>query len=206
MTISLCVNNIVRSVLSNCTNPNVGGYTGRAIILQWADGISTTFLAGNRRIITSIGLAVGSTGKPIAVDNVRFVNPFTGSSSAGNVDDGSRKVLKTFTLKVPLRGAAVSADLLEGMFIGNFRGQGAVVILEKLFKGGDGSYEVIGSESPFLINPDGLTRDEYTEGGAYVLTGSTKEEVIEYTLFDLNFQTSKADFDALWALAWNIAP
>ena len=203
---STCVNNIINSVLSNCLQPNVPGYTGRAVILQWADGISTTFLVDNRRIITSIGLAVGSTGKPIAVDNVRFVNPFTGSSSAGNVDDGSRKILKTFSLKVPLRGANVSTNLLEGMFIGNFRGQGAIVIIEKQFKGGDGSYEVIGWESPFLINPDGLTRDEYAEGGAYILTGSCKEEVVEYVLFDTNYSTSKADFDALWNAAWNIAP
>ena len=40
-----------------------------------------------------------------------------------------------------------------------------ILILEKQFKGGDGTYEVIGYESPFLINQTD-NRDEYADGGA----------------------------------------
>ena len=180
----------------DCDNPNVGGYTGRGVLIQWADSPAFTVDAGNRRRIKGITLPNGVT--PIKIDNVPFVNPFTGSNAAGNTDDGRRKTLKTVVIKVPLRGADVSQNLLEGMFTGNFEGQGAILILEKQFKGDDGAYEVIGYESPWLINPDGISRDEYADGGAYILTGSTKEIGIEYTLFDENSETTKQLFEGLF--------
>ena len=190
-----CIKKITLDIAEDCNTPNVGGYTGRGVLLQWADNPVIVVDATNKRILSSITPADGVT--PIKIDNVSFVDPFTGSNAAGNTDDGRRKVLKTAVIKVPLRGGNVSQDLLEGMFVGNFEGQGAILILEKQFKGGDGTYEVIGYESPFLINPDGISRDEYTEGGAYMLTGSTKEIGIEYTLFNEDFATSKAQFEGL---------
>lgn len=192
---SNCIEKITLNIEELCDQPNVGGYTGRGVLIQWADNPIIVVDAGNKRILTSISLPVGAS--PILIDNVSFVNPFTGSNTAGNTDDGRRKTLKTAVIKVPLRGALVSELLLEGMFVGNFEGQGAILILEKQFKGGDGTYEVIGYESPFLINPDGISRDEYAEGGAYMLTGSTKEIGIEYTLFNEDFATSKAQFEGL---------
>lgn len=194
---SNCIEKITLDIAEDCNNPNVGGYTGRGVLFQWADNPTIVVNAENKRLLT-----IGPSGDvlPIKIDNVSFINPFTGSNAAGNTDDGRRKVLKTAVIKVPLRGAGVSRDLLEGMFVGNFEGQGAILVLEKQFKGGDGSYEVIGYESPFLINPDGISRDEYADGGAYILTGSTKEIVIEYTLFDTDYQTTKEAFDILWGI------
>ena len=190
-----CIEKITLQIEEDCNAPNVGGYTGRGVLIQWADNPTIVVDATNKRRISSITLP--EHAKPIRIDNVSFINPFTGSNAAGNTDDGRRKVLKTAVIKVPLRGAGVSQDLLEGMFTGNFEGQGAILILEKQFKGGDGSYEVIGYESPFLINPDGISRDEYVDGGAYILTGSTKEIGIEYSLFDEDFETTKGMFETL---------
>ena len=190
-----CIKKITLDIAEDCNTPNVGGYTGRGVLLQWADNPIIVVDAENKRILTSIALPGGAS--PIKIDNVSFMNPFTGSNAAGNTDDGRRKLLKTVVIKVPLRGADVSQNLLEGMFTGNFEGQGAILILEKQFKGGDGSYEVIGYESPFLINADGITRDEYADGGAYILTGSTKEIGIEYTLFDTDYEKTKGLFEGL---------
>ena len=193
-----CIKKITLDIAANCDTPNVGGYTGRGVLIQWADNPVFLVHATNKRRISSITLAEGAT--PIKIDNVSFINPFTGSNAAGNTDDGRRKVLKTAVIKVPLRGADVSENLLEGMFTGNFEGQGAVLILEKQFKGGIGSYEVIGYESPFLINPDGISRDEYVDGGAYILTGSTKEIGIEYSLFDTDLEKTKGVFEELMGI------
>lgn len=192
-----CIEKITLQIEEDCNAPNVGGYTGRGVLIQWADNPTIVVDATNNRILKSISFSEDEHAKPIRIDNVSFINPFTGSNAAGNTDDGRRKVLKTAVIKVPLRGAGVSQDLLEGMFTGNFEGQGAILILEKQFKGGDGSYEVIGYESPFLINPDGISRDEYVDGGAYILTGSTKEIGIEYSLFDEDFETTKGMFETL---------
>ena len=191
-----CIKKIELPIVEDCDKPNVGGYTGRGVLIQWANNPTFVVSAENKRMIQEIILSIDRTR--IRIDNVPFMNPFTGSNAAGNTDDGRRKVLKTVVIKVPLRGAGVSQYLLEGMFTGNFEGQGAVLILEKQFKGGDGSYEVIGYESPFLINPDGITRDEYADGGAYILTGSTKEIGIEYTLYDEDFATTKTLFEELY--------
>ena len=193
---SNCTEKITLNIEASCDTPNVGGYTGRGVLIQWADNPTITVDATTKRRFNSITLPEGAT--PIKIDNVSFINPFTGSNAAGNTDDGRRKVLKTAVIKIPRRGADVSQNLLEGMFVGNFEGQGAILILEKQFKWGDGSYEVIGAESPFLINPDGITRDEYADGGAYILTGSTKEIGIEYTLFDEDFATTKTLFEELY--------
>lgn len=194
---SNCIEKITLNIEESCDTPNVGGYTGRGVLIQWADNPTILRDASNKRILTSISLPEGAS--PIKIDNVSFINPFTGSNAAGNTDDGRRKLLKTVVIKVPRRGANVSLNLLEGMFTGNFEGQGAILILEKQFKGRDGSYEVIGYESPFLINPDGISRDEYVDGGAYILTGSTKEIGIEYVLFDEDLETTKALFDNLYS-------
>ena len=191
-----CIEKITLDIAEDCNTPNVGGYTGRGVLLQWADNPVITVDASKPRLLASITPPEGV--EPIKIDNVSFINPFTGSNAAGNTDDGRRKVLKTAVIKVPLRGAGVSQNLLEGMFTGNFEGQGAILILEKQFKGGDGNYEVIGYESPFLINPDGISRDEYADGGAYILTGSTKEIGIEYTFFDTDIEKTKGLFENLY--------
>lgn len=193
---SNCIEKITLDIEEPCDQPNVGGYTGRGVIIPWAENPAITVDATNNRILSSISPSA-TDSSVIKIDNVSFVDPFTGSNAAGNTDDGRRKILKTAVIKVPMRGANVSKNLLEGMFTGNFDGQGAILILEKQFKGGDGSYEVIGYESPWLINPDGITRDEYVDGGAYILTGSTKEIGIEYTLFQEDFATTKELFDTL---------
>ena len=194
---SNCIKKITLDIEADCNTPNVGGYTGRGVLIPWSYNPAIVVNASNERMLKSIAIG-GFDNLPIRIDNVSFINPFTGSNAAGNTDDGRRKVLKTAVIKVPLRGADVSLNLLEGMFTGNFEGQGAILVLEKQFKNGDGSYEVIGYESPFLINPDGISRDEYVDGGAYILTGSTKEIGIEYSLFDTDFETTKTLFDILY--------
>jgi len=195
-----CFDNISKSVLQDCDAQDAAGFTGRAVMLQWKDNPDITVNALNKNMLTSI--SVTAPAKGIEIDNTNFIDPFSGSNSAANTDDGSRKVLKTFVFKVPLRGSAASRGLLEGMFFDNFGGSGALVVAEKIVNG-VGKYPVIGYKSPFLINPDGLKQDEYADGAAYVLTGSCKERAVEVELFDTDVETTKAAFEALLANCYN---
>lgn len=196
-----CFDVISKSVLQNCTAQEAAGFTGRAVILQWIDNPTITVSATNSNMITSIELPALKKG--IEVDNTNFIDPFSGSNYAANVDDGSRKILKSFTFKVPLRGSEVSRKLLEGMFFDNFGGSGAIVVAEKIVNG-VGKYSVIGYKSPFLINPDGLKQDEYADGAAFILTGSCKERAIEVELFDTDIATTKTAFEDLLDNCYNV--
>ena len=196
-----CFDVISKSVLQNCTAQEAAGFTGRAVILQWIDNPTITVSATNSNMITSIELPALKKG--IEVDNANFIDPFSGSNYTANTDDGSRKILKSFTFKVPLRGSEVSRKLLEGMFFDNFGGSGAIVVAEKIVNG-VGKYSVIGYKSPFLINQDGLKQDEYADGAAFILTGSCKERAIEVELFDTDIATTKTAFEALLDNCYNV--
>jgi len=196
-----CFDVISKSVLQNCTAQEAAGFTGRAVILQWIDNPTITVSATNSNMITSIELPALKKG--IEVDNANFIDPFSGSNYTANTDDGSRKILKSFTFKVPLRGSEVSRKLLEGMFFDNFGGSGAIVVAEKIVNG-VGKYSVIGYKSPFLINPDGLKQDEYADGAAFILTGSCKERAIEVELFDTDIAKTKTAFEDLLDNCYNV--
>ena len=73
---------------------------------------------------------------------------------------------------------------------------------EKKDKNGDGSYVVIGSEQGLKANADGIFRNEYENGGCVVATMSTVENFFEVTLFDTDYATTKAAFEALIAVAY----
>lgn len=191
-----CAAAISASMQEECGQPLVGGYTGRAVMIQWSIVPTFTEDATNKRMITAIDLG---EGKAIALNNLQLLSPFTGSNKAGNTDDGRRKILKTFSFSALIRGAALTSNVLEGMYFGNGDGQGFVIVAEKVDRCGDGSYEVIGYEDPFMLNDDGVTQDEYANGGAYVLTGSCKETAFEYTFFDTDLATTKTAFEALLA-------
>lgn len=190
-----CAAAISASLQEECEQPLVGGYTGRAVMIQWSIAPTFTVDATNKRMITAINL--GESGKGIAVNNLQLLSPFTGSNKAGNTDDGRRKILKTFSFSALVRGSKLTSQVLEGMYFGNGDGQGFVIVAEKVDRCGDGSYEVIGYEDPFMLNDDGVTQDEYANGGAYILTGSCKETAFEYTFFDTDLATTKTAFEEL---------
>lgn len=188
-----CAANVAANIAKDCDHPSVGGYTGRAVLIPLSYSPTIVASSANPRILTSI--SVGSGQKTIAVDNV-WADPFNGSATQSNGDAGRIKFGKTFTLRVPLRGAATSKDIVEPLANNAL---GFLLIVEKKDRVGDGSYEVVGYLEGLKTNADGIVRNEYENGGDIVVTMSCSEDFFEVTMFNTDYATTKGDFEDLLA-------
>lgn len=199
MAITSCLESIAMSIAQNCTSPLVKGYTGRAVIIPSANITSLTQDSDNPRILEAVTL-VTTTGKVIAVDNI-MNDPFSGSAKSSNAENGYIRFNKTLTVRIPLRGAEVSKDLIEPLMTNP---EGFLVIVEKNDKAGAGSFEVLGLNSRMKASADGLTQNETDNGGAYVVTLSCEEAWAEAEFMPSTgtYAAAKAAFDTLYATSY----
>lgn len=192
-----CISNIAGSIGLNCSSPLEGGYTGRGVFIPMESVPVLTRDANNPRIVTAVALASGA--KVVAIDN-EGTNPFEGSSSTGNGDAGRTRFVKLVAIRMPERGAAFALNVLEPL-VKNSRG--GIIILEKLDRKGDGSFEMIGTQSPArVVDPSTVTRTEGENGGAWMASMQSTEDYAEVVLFDTDYATSLAKFEALLANAF----
>lgn len=196
MAITPCTEALAKSIAQNCSSPLVAGYTGRAVLIPFDQISSLTQDSDNPRILEAVTL-VTTTGKCVAVDNI-MPSPFDGSNKASNAESGRIKYTKTLTVRIPLRGAEVSKDLIEPLMT---HSQGFLAIVEKQDKVGDGSYEVIGLNAPLKANADGMTQNESDNGGEYVVTMSCTEAWAEATFLPSagTHAAAKTAFETLYA-------
>ena len=154
--------------------------------------------ASNPRKITSI--TVGESDKVVFVDNVS-ATPFGGSTTAGNADSGYPEFTKTMAIRIPMRGAMVSRDVVEPMFDDPM---GFLGIFPKRDKVADGSFEVVGFLNPLRGDITSLTRDENANGGAWGLNLTCTESWAEVDLvgIDGTFASAMQVFEALKAKAF----
>ena len=192
-----CISKIANSIQANCESPIVGGYTGRGILMDLAEGFTFTADAQNPRIISAITApsGTGNTAKFVAIDNV-WADAYTGSTTASSADNGRPEYNKTFTFRVPMRGGEVSKDIIEPLMNSAL---GYAVVLEKMDRSGDGSYEIVGYLKGLKANADGIQRNEYENGGDWTITMSTTENYAEVVLFDTDYETTKGKFDTMLA-------
>lgn len=183
-----CYGEVMASISPDCSNPIVGGYTGRAVLIPVNAITAKTVSASNPRILETI-----TADTVIGLENA-VVTPFDGSSTASNADDGKMSFGKTLSFRIPLRGAGTAKDIIEPMA---FSTAGYVAIVEKKDKVGDGSYEIIGLNQGLKVNADGVTRNENENGGDALITMSCVEGWFEAALFKTDYPTTKALFDAL---------
>lgn len=192
-----CAANIAASIIQDCNLPLVGGYTGRAVIIPTADWARAEVVtdANNPRKIMSIVLPPDGSAMAYTIDNV-FASPFGGSTTAGNNDSGRNGYLKTLAVRIPMRGADVSRDIIEPLVKD---ADGFVVIAEKRDKVGDGSYEVIGYQNALRGDIASVTRDESANGGDWLVNLTTIEKWAEVTLVGAgeNYATAKKNFEEL---------
>lgn len=192
-----CAAKIAASIQQDCNKPLVGGYTGRAVILSVLDFERAEVVrsATNPRKILSIVLPPDGSVIAYMVDNV-FAQPFAGSTTAGNSDDGRNGYLKTVNVRVPMRGADTSMEVIEPLVKDP---NGFVMILEKRDKVGDGSYEVIGYQNALRGDIAGVTRDESANGGDWIVPLTTVEKWAEVTLVgaDEDYASAKTNFELL---------
>jgi hypothetical protein len=105
-----CAGNIAANIAKDCDNPQVGGYTGRGLLIPLSNTLTFAVDASNPRIVTGITMAVGD--KLAVIDNV-WPSAFTDSVTQSNGDAGRLQYGKTFSFRIPLRGAGVSKDIVE---------------------------------------------------------------------------------------------
>ena len=189
-----CVSTIAGNIGLDCDHPIEGGYTGRGVLIPMESNPVLTRDATNPRIIKSITLA--ESAKVCVVDNAGTA-PFDGSSTTGNNDAGFPKFTKAMALRILARGADASKDIIEPLVKS---GRGFIGIFEKVDQVGDGSFEVIGAQSPLkCADPATFTRSETANGGAWSGTLQCSEHWAELVLFDTDYETSLAAFEALLA-------
>lgn len=192
-----CIGNIAGNIGLDCAHPIEGGYTGRGVYIPMEAVPVLTQDVSNPRIVTAIALASGA--KVCQIDN-EGVTPFDGSQTGANNEAGYVRFVKTVAIKLPERGADFAKDVLEPLAKS---GRGGILVLEKVDRVGDGSFEIIGAQSPAKVaDPATVTRQEGANGGAWSLTLQSTEVYAETVLFDTDYETTLEAFEALLAKAF----
>lgn len=172
-----CAAKLAANIALDCDHPIVGGYTGEGILIPLSSVTPNIVQdVSNQRKIKSI--TIGASDKVVLVDNVNS-QPFAGSTTAGNADSGYPEFSKTIAVKVPMRGAMVSRDVIEPLFDDPM---GFLGIFPKRDRVDDGGFEVIGFLNPLHGDIASLTRDESANGGAWGLNLVSTESWAEVTL------------------------
>lgn len=196
-----CISEVAANVAINCNHPQVGGYTGRAVLIPYSANPVLTQSASNPRIIN--GIAIDEEAHTIMVDNV-MPTPFDGSSKQSNTESGRPTFTKTFAFRIPLRGAEVSKEIVEPLLNS---AQGYLCVAEKQDKVGHGSFEVIGALQPLKTNGDGIAQNEGENDGDISCTMSCTEAWFEAELYPASatgsgYVEAKALFEGLIAKAF----
>lgn len=197
-----CISEVAANVAINCNKPQVGGYTGRAVLIPYTANPVLTQDTTNPRIINAI--AIDESAHVVMVDNV-MPSPFDGSSKQSTAENGRPTFNKTFAFRIPLRGAITSKDIVEPL---QNSAQGYMCVAEKQDKAGHGSFEVVGALQPLKTNGDGISQNEAENDGDITVTMSCTESWFEAELFvagsegKSDYQASKEAFEELIALAF----
>lgn len=193
MAYTSCAADLAANIAMNCTSPIVGGYTGRAVLIQWKDAPTIVKDASNPRIVRSITLSSGV--KTIAIDNV-FSVPFDGSNTASTADSGRTQYTKQLSVRIPLRGANVSKTIVEPL---QSSASGFLLVVEKKDKVGEGSYEILGLYDAVKATADGISRTESENGGDITAVLECTEPYFECTLSATgdDYDDTKTAFETL---------
>lgn len=184
--VNSCAGALNKDLVPDCAHPLVGGYTGRAVIIDLSQaGITVSISSG----VVTVTLA--STVKTSAVNNCFAEQPLNGSATASNADDGFRLFEKSISFLAPGRDADM-ADSVDAMLHAPL---GFLAIVEKRQKDVPESYEVIGVEQGLRVNADGITRNEYEQSGAVQVTMSCKETKFQYRLAGADAAACKTTFE-----------
>lgn len=196
MAYASCAGSLAANIAKDCSKPMTGGYTGRGLLIPLSNTLTYAINANNPRIITSI--TMGASDKLAVIDNV-WPSAFDGSNTQSNADSGRTLYGKTFAFRIPLRGAGTSKDIVEPLVESPL---GYLAVLEKKDRRGDGSFEIVGYCQGLQVNADGVVRNENENGGDIVVTMSCQEQYFEVTMFDTDYNTTKAAFETMMLSAF----
>lgn len=187
-----CIGKIAQSIGMDCSNPIVGGYTGRAFIFN-ADFLNRIeYDPDNENIVISFEAAES----PIIVDNAMLSTPLEGSNTSGTNENGTPEFVKVVSGRILTRGADVSQDIVEPLANGRF-----VMCLEKNDRTlGIWGYELVGTCQPLrCIDPSSIVRNENENEGSISFSLQTTEDKFEINLvLQDEYESTRFWFDEAW--------
>ena len=165
----------------------IGTVAGEETVMQGEgcvarrDGTPITFALKNN---------VGCGDKCAVVDNV-WRDPFSGSQRALNVENGRPVYDLQLSMRVPLRSADASKNIVEPLAKSHFIG---------IFPTVDNKFLVYGYYGKFQASE--MTQNEGENGGDCMVTMASQEPFYVTELWDTDYVTTKAIYDALVAKAF----
>jgi hypothetical protein len=186
-----CLGVISANIDEDCDNQRVIGYEDTAIIVNRSDidWTAVTFNSSNKRIVEAFALVSGKV--PYVIHNPRLSNPsFNGTQTALNAD--TRNYTKTLQFYYKGIGGEAAANVVEPLAKGEY-----VAILQRKDHVGDGSFQIFGLQNGIYATEQ--VQDETT--GYWLMTMAIDEPYAETSLFNTDYATTKAMFDALVAQA-----
>lgn len=184
-----CAANLAANIAQDCANPPRPGFTGEGVLIDLGNATITPVVdSNNPRIIKS--LSIGASDKCCVVDNV-WANPFADSSRALNIENGRAVYDLTLSVRIPLRSADAAMNIVEPLAKSRFIG---------IFPTVDNKFLVYGYYGKFQATEQ--TQNEDENGGDVVATMTSQEPYFCCELFDTDYATTKAMYDALVAKAF----
>lgn len=189
MAYTACANNLGANIAFDCANPPRPGFIGEGLLIDL--GVVTpdvTVETSNPRILSNIVLA--NDDKVCVVDNV-YRDPFSGSARTMNAESGRITYDNTLSLRVPVRDADASKDIIEPLAKSHFLG---------IFPTVDKKFLVYGWYGKFQASEQ--TQNEGENGGDWAVTMSVNEPYAVVELKSTDYAATKAIYDALKAAAF----
>ena len=146
--------------------------------------------SSNYRILTN--LAKTTSGKVATIYNSRK-NPLPFGGTKTEYNPEMDEYTKTVQFYYQGIGGASAKNVVEPLKNSEY-----LIVLPRKDKGGDGSYQVFGWQSPMTATAQ--VQDEET--GYWLITMTCSEPSAEISLFDTDIPTTKEIFDALVAAAF----
>lgn len=184
-----CNKNLAANIQEDCSKPFVAGFIGEGVLIDL--GVVTPEVAidnANPRKFTSI--TIGESDHVCVVDNV-WRDPFNGSSRTLDAETGRARYTNTLSLRVPGRSADISKDVVEPLASSYFLG---------IFPTVDKKFLVYGWYGKFQASEQ--TQNESDNGGDFANTLSETSPYAVCELWDTDYNTTKAIYDALKSKAF----
>ena len=166
-----CFPELTKQLSPSCDTLIKSGWTGRARLWQYSR--TTVILGINGAHPASITNVSPIADNEVRVYNIPLINPFTGTSVAGNADSGKVAFTKTISLLIPKQNIAITAESRVDPLA--LDAVGYLVMLERK----DGQWIVFGAYDPCTADLSSFSQNEYENGGNYVLNLTCTEQVAE---------------------------
>lgn len=184
-----CAQNLGANIAADCANPPRAGFKGDGVLIDLGAVTPTyTIDSQNPRVFKSITL--GSGDHCAAVDNV-WRDPFSGSSRTLNAESGRVTFDNTIAMRIPVRTAEGSKNIVEPLAKSHFLG---------IFPTIDNRFLVYGYYGKFQASE--ITQNEGENGGDFAATLAENTPYAVCELWDTDYATTKAVYDALVAKAF----